>query len=302
MSHRATNWAFAQRGLRPAVRVVLLYLADRHNPDHGCFPSQTQLAADCEMSRSGLNNILEELVQLGLIRRERRINPKTRKQMSTRYILGFEDDFTQEPCPENGHGKGEIPCPKNADFRVQNLDTNPVREPVNTTTDFGVVGDGVVAACLEACGPGLSEQSRSVIRATDGVIHGWIADGADLRLDILPVLSERTQTARPRILRTWEYFSPAVLARQAQRAAQAARLRQNAEKQHVCSVAPESGAAAPVDAVSVDAGADELVRLARLVRARAKLPLSAMVSNRQRDLMLARGLVSPDELRAVQIY
>jgi DNA-binding MarR family transcriptional regulator len=61
MSHKATNWAFQQRGLKPAERVVLLCLADRHNPDHGCFPSQEQLAADCEMSRSGLNVHLDAL-------------------------------------------------------------------------------------------------------------------------------------------------------------------------------------------------------------------------------------------------
>ncbi|SEG14890.1 hypothetical protein SAMN05421751_11282 [Jhaorihella thermophila] len=40
MSHYATTWAIRQRGLKPATKLVLWYLADRHNPDYGCFPSQ----------------------------------------------------------------------------------------------------------------------------------------------------------------------------------------------------------------------------------------------------------------------
>ena len=286
MSHKATNWAFSQRGLKPAERVVLLYLADRHNPDHGCFPSQDQLAADCEMSRSGLNNILERLVDMGLIRRERRIDLKTRKQKSTRYILGFEDEFTQEPCPQTGHGNSEIPCPKNAESRVQNLDTNPVREPVSTTTDFPAEPEDPVQICLEVCGPGLSETSRQVIRASDGVIWGWIEGGALLEADILPVLRDRTASPPCRTIRTWDYFSQAVAARQARREAQEARLRQNAERQHVRPPAPDS---------------DPLLRLADWINSGARVPPQC-VTNTQRDALLERGLVTADRLRALQIY
>ena len=103
MSHKATNWAIQQRGLMPATKLVLWYLCDRHNPDFGCFPSQHQLAADAEISRASLNTHLEKLETAGLIRRQRRVDEVTRKQKSTRYVLGFEDDFAAEPCPESGH-------------------------------------------------------------------------------------------------------------------------------------------------------------------------------------------------------
>ena len=153
MSHRATNWAIQQRGLKPATKLVLWYLCDRHNPDYGCFPSQQQLAEDAEMSVSSLNEHLAKLEAMGLIRRERRINPRTRKQENTRYILGCEAEFAQVPPPESGDGEtgtgpehpvspspksgggtvsgfsGE-PSPENGDFRLQNPETNPVREPV----------------------------------------------------------------------------------------------------------------------------------------------------------------------------
>ena len=157
MSHIATNWAFAQRGLKPAEKLLLLCLADRHNPDLGCFPRQDTLARDAGMSRASVNDNLARLEERGLIRRQQRMDPRTRRQMATRYILGFEDDLPQGPCPESGHGFGGLhavpeleqvaqpcpesghgavsrsgePCPDFASTRVQNLDTNPVREPLD---------------------------------------------------------------------------------------------------------------------------------------------------------------------------
>ena len=150
MSHMATNWAIRQRGLKPAAKLVLWHLCDRYNPDYGCFPDQVTLAHDCEMSRSSLNNQLEVLEATGLIVRERRLDKRTRKQESTRYRFPFEDDFpcpnighgcdreTVEPSPKSGHGpepepeskKARKPSPKKRESRVQNLDSNPVREPV----------------------------------------------------------------------------------------------------------------------------------------------------------------------------
>ena len=58
MSHKATLWAIEQRGLKPTTKIVLWHLCDRFNPDFGCFPSQARLAADCEISRSTLNDHL----------------------------------------------------------------------------------------------------------------------------------------------------------------------------------------------------------------------------------------------------
>jgi hypothetical protein len=107
MSHAATNWAIQQRGLKPTTKIVLWHLCDRFNPDYGCFPSQERLAQDCEISRSTLNTHLTLLERAGLIRRVQRVNPGTKRQMPTRYILGFEPGFSQDhvvPCPETGHG------------------------------------------------------------------------------------------------------------------------------------------------------------------------------------------------------
>ena len=152
MSHKATNLAIQQRGLSPVTKLVLWHLCDRHNPDYGCFPSQDQLAADVEICRASLNVHREKLQATGLIRRERRVDEATHRQKSTRYILGFEDDFHAEPCPDL------------AKSRVHNLDTNRVREPVTTTTRDAGARIDLDAACLAACGEGLT--------------HGPVADCA----------------------------------------------------------------------------------------------------------------------------
>lgn len=107
MSHEATTWAIKQRGLKPTTKIVLWHLCDRYNPDYGCFPSQERLAHDCEISRSTLNGHLGHLETLGLLRRVPRIDPATKRQLPTRYILGFEPGFTpvdRAPCPESAHG------------------------------------------------------------------------------------------------------------------------------------------------------------------------------------------------------
>jgi hypothetical protein len=143
MSHQATNWAISQRGLKPATKLVLWQLCDRHHPDNGCFPSQETLAHDCEMGRSTVNVHLGKLEEMGLIRRIQRTNKKQQRKISTLYLFPFDEGFEPEPkapeqekpCPETGHGavsgKQQKPCPENRKSRVQNRDINPVREPLN---------------------------------------------------------------------------------------------------------------------------------------------------------------------------
>ena len=86
---------------------LLWFLCDRRNPDFGCFPTQAQLAHDCEISHSTLNAYLDQLEAAKLLRPLPRLDPVTKRQMPTRYILGFEEGFTPhdpKPCQETGHG------------------------------------------------------------------------------------------------------------------------------------------------------------------------------------------------------
>lgn len=137
MSYKATNWAVQVRGIKPATKVVLWHLADRHNKDTGrCDPSQELLAFDCEISRSTLNVHLKILEDAGLIKRIQRVNSATKRMDSTAYILNFEvtepqdvGSRVQNPDMEAVSDFEGEPCPKNGESRVRNPDRNPVREP-----------------------------------------------------------------------------------------------------------------------------------------------------------------------------
>ena len=157
MSHAATNWAIRQRGLKPAAKIVLWHLADCHNGHTGqCNPRQSTLADMCEMSRSTLNVHLAELERRGLIRRIVEVDPTSKRQRPTHYILAMDDpersvsenrtrtqdvdpgaQDTAEPSPETGHGavsgKSPEPSPDFGQSRVRNPDTivNPGIEPGN---------------------------------------------------------------------------------------------------------------------------------------------------------------------------
>lgn len=303
MSHKATNWAFQQRGLDAATWRVLVMLADRHNPDYGCFPSQNQIAADAEIGRSTLNRHLDKLEQAGLIRRERRIDLDTRKQKSTRYFLAFEDGFEVEPCAKSGHGNsGDKPGknPENSQkavshSRVPNRDTNPVSiKPVITTTAPAsgepVENSDPQNACLAAAGPGLCLNSRRDIVATVSVIDGWLAEGFDLEADILPVIRQRTERMRGGPIRTWAYFTQPIRSAHEARTARAAPS-QNAENSMVPAAGPDSAPQAPGQA---DAEA-RLRFFADWINSTRYLPPSAVTNTTTRAL-LARGLVTKDRL------
>lgn len=138
MSHKATNWAISQRGLKPTSKLILWHLADCHNGHTSrCDPSQERIAYDCEISRASLNNHLSQLEERGLIRRQKRYDNENKTQQTTFYILGFDlPDLQNVATPVSKietrkavSKKTAKPSPKKAESRVQNLDTNLGREP-----------------------------------------------------------------------------------------------------------------------------------------------------------------------------
>lgn len=68
MSHYMTALAMKQRGLKPAAKIVLYWLADHHNGETGrCFPSLARLAEVCEMSKRSVQDQIAALQEAGLI-------------------------------------------------------------------------------------------------------------------------------------------------------------------------------------------------------------------------------------------
>ena len=66
-----TALAMKQKGLRPATKVVLYWIADHHNSETGdCFPSINRLAVLCEMSRRSVETHITALEDQGLLKRK----------------------------------------------------------------------------------------------------------------------------------------------------------------------------------------------------------------------------------------
>ena len=330
MSHEATNWAIKKRGLKPTTKIVLWHLCDRYNPDYGCFPSQDRLAHDCEISRSTLNDHLGQLEAVGLLRRVPRLDPVTKRQLRTRYILGFEPGFTPvdvTPCPETGHG--EQAAAEIADG-IERCDADGAAEALPCPDfghglDAGAVSDFSGSPCPE------NRQARVRISDTNPVREPLREpvkeeEGAQARAAILDqVFGELLDTLGldPAALPGWWQGWPPRLHVQRWRddlGLTAAEIIATAEASRQEHPEPPDGPKALDRAMQraaqrkvEDAGrkrrkpkaapapaarpiTDLPAFYAELVNSDGYLPVSA-ISNTMRDAMLARGLVTAERLR-----
>jgi len=318
MSHAATNWAIAQRGLKPATKIVLWLLCDRHNPDYGCFPTQARLAEDAEMSISALNDHLATLERSGLIRRIRTHDPHTHRRMPTRYILGFEKGFPQDPTPESGDGfpentgendasspeitDGAIsefegdPSPDFAESHLRNPENNLVREPLIQPVKEEEEG----ARARETEFDRLFEELLKALGINpDGDLpvwwQGWPArahvqrwiDDLGLGQDQIIATARATRLDHPA-----PPDGPKALDRAMERAA-----KRNANNP-AATAKPLTGKRQSMPADCPRPSTDELAAFyANMVNSNGFLPANT-ISNTIRDAMLARGLVTPERLRA----
>ena len=317
MSHKATVWAIQQRGLKPATKIVLWFLCDRHNPDFGCFPTQARLADDAEMSISALNEHLAKLQELRLIHRIRAQDPHTHKRLATRYILGFEDGFPPEPTPETGDGfagtdeeheveptpdsgHGAIsgfsakPSPDFAQSHLRNPEINLVREPLSKPvkeeedaqardSDF----DRFFAELLNALGFAANATLPAWWQGWPARLHvqRW-RDDLGLSEDQIVEVATESRGDHPN-----PPDGPKALDRFMERAAQRDALAATETASGKKAKRPSKGE------VKLPLSDDEKAAFyAKMVNADGYLPQS-VISNTIRDAMLVRGLVTPERLR-----
>ena len=315
MSHKATVWAIQQRGLKPATKIVLWFLCDRHNPDFGCFPTQARLADDAEMSISALNEHLAKLEKLRLIHRVRVHDPRTHKRQATRYILGFEDGFPQKPTPEIGHGLcgteeehhpeptpetgdraisgfSAKPSPDFAQSHLRNPETNLVREllskPVKEEEDAAARDsdfDRFFAELLGALGFATSASLPAWWQGEPARLHvrRWI-DDLGLTEDRIIEVATETRNDHPNPPdgpKALDRFMERAAQRDAQAAADASGGKAKRQRKRDVGPPPSEDQLAVFYAAKVNS--DEY------------LPVS-MISNAMCEAMLARGLVTRERL------
>jgi hypothetical protein len=143
VSHAATKWAFDQPELfpdmKPGETLVLVYLADCHNPIHGCYPSQDYLARRANLTDRSVRENLGRLRTRGLVNWD-----ETRREGHrgfNRYYLGFEPGFVPAARPEGGRGSaageqpdyaGELP-EESSGSQPEDRDTGNRKNPARAT-------------------------------------------------------------------------------------------------------------------------------------------------------------------------
>jgi len=321
MSHAATNWAIQQRGLKPATKIVLWFLCDRHNPDFGCFPTQARLAEDAEMSISALNDHRATLEDLRLIHRIRTHDPHNHRRLPTRYILGFEQGFPQKPPPESGEGfvkimeENDTPSPESADRAISgfpgipspdfgrshlrnpeyNLVREPLTKPVKEEEDAQareINFDHFFSELLKALGIDPNGTLPAWWQGWPAKTHvrRWIND---LGLTEDRIIETATETRRDHPAPP---DGPKALDRAMERAA-----KRDAQLAAASAKAP-TGKRQPKRTEGTRPSADELAAFyADMVNSVRFLPANT-ISNTIRDAMLSRGLVTPERLRARGVH
>lgn len=147
MSGQALIWAANVRGLKPATKIVLIQLAERHNKDTGlCNPSIKTLAEDCEMDRTTVMRHIEVLEGLGLITTQTAGN-QDGGRANNQYLLhmptveptdvsrGVKSDFATGVKSQSDGGLSRNPT----GVKSHSCATLTLREPVEEPNLFGSI-------------------------------------------------------------------------------------------------------------------------------------------------------------------
>jgi len=87
MSLQAMVWALGRKCGGPAPKIVLLALANYADERASCWPSQTRLARECEMTPRSLRMQLVHLREIGLIRWDQQMRPNGSSTVNRYYLL-----------------------------------------------------------------------------------------------------------------------------------------------------------------------------------------------------------------------
>lgn len=132
MTISAMNWAWGV-DLPPAMKLVLLKLADRANDDGECWPGMDVVAAACGVSKASMIRYIQKMEEMGVLSVERRKSEEGRQQTNIyRLNMGYVPGVNLQP------GEVEPGC-KSDESRVAMVQPEkrlkPLLETKGETTD-----------------------------------------------------------------------------------------------------------------------------------------------------------------------
>lgn len=120
MSHYMTALAMQQKGIKPATKIVLYWIADHHNSEtDACFPSLATLSDECEMSKRAVQAHIDTLSHAGLIERVER-----KRGNGSRTSNGYRLNLTKQAWQNLPPPLAESATPPWQNLPAHNLGTN----------------------------------------------------------------------------------------------------------------------------------------------------------------------------------
>jgi DNA-binding MarR family transcriptional regulator len=129
MTIRAMNWAW-EIELPPALKLVLLKLADRANDDGECWPGSASIAKACGIGARTLVRHLAQLEELGLIKSTARYNDDG-KRTNNIYQLDLDGSLSANLA----HGLSAKSCTNHVPTVAHDKELKLFIEPTVETTD-----------------------------------------------------------------------------------------------------------------------------------------------------------------------
>lgn len=233
MSVQAITWALDYVAGSVTEKVVLLVLANYANEYGISWPSQKTLADQTALGERTVRRVLAGMEGRGVIRRILRRRSNGSRQSDMILLAAFEgrkpappgmldeDDALRDRAPfsqpANHDNRPDLP-PDNRPLwphppaTVAALDTSLI---LKDSTQL--IGEDWQVACLAVAGARLDRGKGSPLRRSAFEISRWIEAGCSLLADVLPVIESRTADSSQNPIRTWGYFTPAILEAKARR-------------------------------------------------------------------------------------
>ena len=114
MSWQATAWALQTQTGSPSTKLTLLGLANYADENGVCWPTQERLAKETEQSIDTVQRRIKKLVEIGLVRVERRANRRGQWSGKIYYLnMGVAEMTKPQSAVRSKHerGKQEAPPP-----------------------------------------------------------------------------------------------------------------------------------------------------------------------------------------------
>lgn len=132
MTIRAMNWAWGIE-LAPALKLVLLKLADRANDDGECWPGNASIAQACCIGERTLIRYLAQLEALGLVEKRSRYDENGRRQSNV-YLLDLDGSLSAKLAHGLSAKSDQSHVPTVADDKELKLFIETTYETTDATT------------------------------------------------------------------------------------------------------------------------------------------------------------------------